>query len=87
VARFEAACAEIGRDASAIPRLLLTGFTEEPWLASVDAFEDLAGRYAALGITDIALHWPRPDSEWDCDPAVFEAIAARWAGGAAQFTG
>ncbi|GAB4004307.1 LLM class flavin-dependent oxidoreductase [Nocardioides ultimimeridianus] len=75
IERFEAACAEVGRDSRDVPRLLLTGFTEEPWLESVDAFEDLAGRYAELGITDIAIHWPRPDSDWDSDPAVFEAIA------------
>ncbi|GAB3866951.1 LLM class flavin-dependent oxidoreductase [Nocardioides maradonensis] len=78
VGRFEAACAEIGRDSDTVPRLLLTGFTEEPWLESVDAFEDLSGRYEELGITDIAIHWPRPDSEWDSDPGVFEAIAERW---------
>ena len=77
VERFEAACDGVGRDSHAVPRLLLTGFTEEPWLESVDAFEDLAGRYAELGITDIAIHWPRPDSDWDSDPAVFEAIAER----------
>lgn len=75
IERFEAACAEVGRDSRDVPRLLLTGFTEEPWLESVAAFEDLAGRYAELGITDIAIHWPRPDSDWDSDPAVFEAIA------------
>lgn len=78
VGRFEAACAEAGRDSQAVPRLLLTGFTEEPWLESVGAFEELAGRYEELGITDVAIHWPRPDSDWDSDPGVFEAVAARW---------
>lgn len=66
-----------GHDFSRVPRLLLTGFTDEPWLASVDAFDDLAGRYAEAGITDVAIHWPRPGSEWDADMAVFEEIAAR----------
>lgn len=75
-ALFEKACADIGRDVTGVPRLLLTGFTEEPWLESLDSFEDLAGRYAELGITDIAIHWPRPDSLWDSDPGVFERIAA-----------
>ena len=79
VGLFEAACAEAGRDSATMPRLLLTGFTDEPWLESVGAFEDLAGRYAALGITAIAVHWPRPGSEWDADPAVFEEIVARFA--------
>ncbi len=67
--------AAAGRDASAIPKLLLTGFSDERWLASVDAFEDLAGRYAALGITDVAVHWPRPGTAWDADVRVFEQVA------------
>ncbi|WP_312855812.1 LLM class flavin-dependent oxidoreductase [Nocardioides stalactiti] len=71
------ACAAVGRDAATMPKLLLTGFTAEPWLASVDAFDDLAGRYGELGITDIAIHWPRPGTEWDADPSVFEEIASR----------
>ncbi|WP_245927332.1 LLM class flavin-dependent oxidoreductase [Nocardioides silvaticus] len=70
-------CAEAGRDFAAMPKLLLTGFTDEPWLASEASYDDLAGRYAELGITDVAIHWPRPGSEWDADQATFEAIAAR----------
>jgi len=76
-ALVDEACAAEGRDRADLPRLLLTGFTEESWLASADAFEDLAGRYAELGITDIAVHWPRPGSDWDSDPAVFEELASR----------
>ncbi|WP_207401179.1 LLM class flavin-dependent oxidoreductase [Actinomadura roseirufa] len=62
--------------------LLLTGFTEEPWLESAGAFADLAGRYAELGVTDIALHWPRPGTRWDADVKVFEAVAAEHCGDA-----
>ncbi|TIC79625.1 LLM class flavin-dependent oxidoreductase [Nocardioides sp. GY 10113] len=69
-----------GRDVAPMPKLLLTGFSGEPWLESVGAYQDLAGRYAELGITDVAVHWPRPGTEWDADMAVFEAIAARHAG-------
>jgi alkanesulfonate monooxygenase SsuD/methylene tetrahydromethanopterin reductase-like flavin-dependent oxidoreductase (luciferase family) len=76
VARLEAACVEAGRDAAGLPKLLLTGFTDEPWLASVSAYQELAGRYGELGITDVAIHWPRPGTEWDADPDVFEEIAA-----------
>jgi alkanesulfonate monooxygenase SsuD/methylene tetrahydromethanopterin reductase-like flavin-dependent oxidoreductase (luciferase family) len=76
VARLEATCEEAGRDAAELPRLLLTGFTDEPWLESVAAYDDLAGRYGELGITDVAVHWPRPGSEWDADMRVFEEIAA-----------
>ncbi|MCG5220750.1 LLM class flavin-dependent oxidoreductase [Streptosporangium sp. KLBMP 9127] len=69
------ACAAEGRDPAQLRRLLLTGFTDEPWCESLAAFQDLAGRYGELGITDIALHWPRPDSAWAADMNVFEAIA------------
>lgn len=76
IARLEDACAEVDRDPRSVRRLLLTGFTDEPWRTSVESFRDHAGRYAGLGITDVAIHWPRPGTEWDTDPAVFEAIAA-----------
>ena len=75
LARLQEACEAAGRDFTAMPRLLLTGFTDEPWLASTAAYDDLAGRYAELGITDVAVHWPRPGTEWDADLDVFEAIA------------
>lgn len=80
VARVGELFADEGRDFATVPRLLLTGFTEEPWLESPDAFDDLAGRYAEAGITDVAIHWPRPGSEWDADQGVFEEIASRATG-------
>ncbi|KAB2352800.1 LLM class flavin-dependent oxidoreductase [Actinomadura rudentiformis] len=70
------ACEAEGRDPGELRRLFLTGFTEEPWLESPEAFADLAGRYAELGITDIGLHWPRPGTDWDADMKVFEAVAS-----------
>jgi hypothetical protein len=70
------ACEAEGRDpADLADRVLLTGFTDEPWLDSPDAFADLAGRYAELGVTEIALHWPRPGTQWDADMKVFEQVA------------
>ena len=74
--RLEDACGEAGRDPAGLAKLLMTGFTDEPWLASPAAFADLAGAYAEAGITDIALHWPRPGTAWDAPLATFEAIAA-----------
>lgn len=75
--RMEEACVAAGRSFDELPRLLLTGFTAEPWLASAAAYDDLAGRYAEVGITDVAVHWPRPGTAWDADMAVFEEIAGR----------
>ncbi|GAA2402695.1 LLM class flavin-dependent oxidoreductase [Actinomadura vinacea] len=73
---LRAACEAEGRDFAGIRRLFLTGFTDEPWLASPEAFADLAGRYAELGFDEVALHWPRPGTDWAADMKVFEAIAA-----------
>ncbi|KAA1424097.1 LLM class flavin-dependent oxidoreductase [Nocardioides antri] len=77
VERMAETCDAAGRDFSAMPCLLLTGFTGEPWLESAAAYDDLAGRHAEIGITDVAVHWPRPGTEWDADMEVFEEIAAR----------
>ncbi|GAA2145516.1 LLM class flavin-dependent oxidoreductase [Kitasatospora kazusensis] len=71
------ACAGIGRDAAELDRILLTGFTPEPGrlLESLDAFVDFAGKHQELGVTEIVIHWPIPDSDFAADQAVFEKIA------------
>ncbi|WP_329572258.1 LLM class flavin-dependent oxidoreductase [Streptomyces sp. NBC_01361] len=76
-AKLAGACAEIGRDAAELDKVLLTGFTPDRSrpLESVDAFVDFAGKHAALGITEIVIHWPIPDSEFAVDQKVFESIA------------
>ncbi|GAA2420422.1 LLM class flavin-dependent oxidoreductase [Streptomyces mauvecolor] len=71
------ACAELGRDVAGLDKILLTGFTpdrNQP-LDSLDAFVDFAGRHAELGITEIVIHAPIPDSDFATDQAVFEKIA------------
>jgi alkanesulfonate monooxygenase SsuD/methylene tetrahydromethanopterin reductase-like flavin-dependent oxidoreductase (luciferase family) len=75
---LEARCAELGRDPASLQRIYLAGNTQERPLASVAAFEDFVGRYAALGFTDIVFHDPRPgDPVWTDDPAIVDAIAER----------
>jgi hypothetical protein len=58
-----------------VERVLLDGFSDENPLASVDAFVDWAGRYEALGITELVVHWPEPDTVFAADATVFERIA------------
>jgi alkanesulfonate monooxygenase SsuD/methylene tetrahydromethanopterin reductase-like flavin-dependent oxidoreductase (luciferase family) len=81
LARLDELCAAEGRT---IRRLLRTGDPDEPWLESIEAYRDLAGRYAELGITDIALHWPHERNPFGRDPGrerkVLEQIAAERAG-------
>ncbi|MFI1885062.1 LLM class flavin-dependent oxidoreductase [Streptomyces jumonjinensis] len=70
------ACADSGRDASELDKILLHGFTPDrnrP-LESVDAFVDFAGRHHELGFTEIVIHWPIPDSDHAADQSVFERI-------------
>ncbi|MFI6086270.1 LLM class flavin-dependent oxidoreductase [Streptomyces sp. NPDC051217] len=75
VARLAEACRAEGRDVDELDKVLLTGFTTETPVRSLEAFVDFAGSYAAVGITEIVLHWPVPDSLFDYDMAVFEEIA------------
>ncbi|NED79116.1 LLM class flavin-dependent oxidoreductase, partial [Streptomyces sp. SID11233] len=77
IARLGAACEAAGRDIAALDKILLHGFTPDrngP-LASLDAFVDFAGRHQELGFTEIAIHWPIPDSDFAVDQTVFERIA------------
>ncbi|MEV3873083.1 LLM class flavin-dependent oxidoreductase [Streptomyces sp. NPDC049906] len=77
VQKLGEACAELGRNAAELDKILLHGFTPDrnrP-LESVDAFVDFAGRHRDLGFTEIVVHWPIPDSDFATDPAVFERIA------------
>ncbi|HEY7915347.1 MAG TPA: LLM class flavin-dependent oxidoreductase [Acidimicrobiales bacterium] len=72
---LEAACDRHGRSYGSIDKVLLQGSTSERPLGSLDAFVDWAGRYQALGITDLVIHWPVPDSVFAGDSATFERIA------------
>ncbi|MCT9090418.1 LLM class flavin-dependent oxidoreductase [Streptomyces sp. ASQP_92] len=77
IEKLGVACEEIGRDVAELDKILLTGFTPQPrrHLESLDAFVDFAGRHFELGITEIVLHTPIPDSDFAVDPKVFEQIA------------
>ncbi|WP_344628857.1 LLM class flavin-dependent oxidoreductase [Streptomyces glaucosporus] len=75
IRRLEEICAEEGRDPAGLPRVLLTGFTPDRPLASLDAFVDFAGTYRELGIDEIVLHWPVDGTMFEADREVFERIA------------
>ncbi|MFC8914369.1 LLM class flavin-dependent oxidoreductase [Streptomyces sp. NPDC057116] len=69
------ACADAGRDAAELDKILLTGFTPDRPLESFDAFVDFAGRHFELGFTEIVIHAPIADSVFAADEKVFERIA------------
>ncbi|MFI0895254.1 LLM class flavin-dependent oxidoreductase [Streptomyces sp. NPDC020983] len=77
IERLGEACAAAGRDPGELERIMLTGFTPDrnTMLDSVDAFVDFAGRHAELGVTEIVLHHPIPDSDFAADHEVFTRIA------------
>ncbi|PWD51667.1 LLM class flavin-dependent oxidoreductase [Serinibacter arcticus] len=75
VARLEAACEADNRDPASIERVLLTGFLPDDAFRSVAAFEDVARAHAELGITEIVVHAPIPDTQFAMDEAVYEGIA------------
>jgi alkanesulfonate monooxygenase SsuD/methylene tetrahydromethanopterin reductase-like flavin-dependent oxidoreductase (luciferase family) len=69
-----AACNDAGRDPTSLARLVLTGVPLRSGLESVDAFTDVAARYADAGVTDLVVHMPRPTDPYRGDMAVFERI-------------
>jgi alkanesulfonate monooxygenase SsuD/methylene tetrahydromethanopterin reductase-like flavin-dependent oxidoreductase (luciferase family) len=73
--RLEAACAVAGRPYESIDKVLLQGLTAERPLESLDAFVDWAGTYRDLGVTEVVVHWPVPDSVFASPVDVFERIA------------
>ncbi|GAA1481931.1 LLM class flavin-dependent oxidoreductase [Gordonia sinesedis] len=46
-------------------------------LTSVDLFDDMVGRAADLGFTDVIVHWPRATEPYRATTDVLEVIAAR----------
>ncbi len=71
---LEGVCISAGRDPSDIDRLVVTGPTLDSGLSSPEEFADAAGRYHEAGVTDLVVHWPRPDEPYRADLATFERI-------------
>ena len=73
---LEEACEDVGRDPTSIRRLVVTGPVLEPGLDSAESFVDAVGRYAAVGVTDLVVHWPRPAPPYEGDVERFESVVA-----------
>jgi alkanesulfonate monooxygenase SsuD/methylene tetrahydromethanopterin reductase-like flavin-dependent oxidoreductase (luciferase family) len=67
--------ADFGQNTTKFERVLLNGLSEERPLESLGAFVDWAGRYQEIGISELVIHWPEPDSLFEADVRVFETIA------------
>jgi alkanesulfonate monooxygenase SsuD/methylene tetrahydromethanopterin reductase-like flavin-dependent oxidoreductase (luciferase family) len=75
VERFEDTARQAGRDPAAMGRYLNLDSAPVLSVSSIDAFTDAAGRAAALGFTDVLVHWPRPEGIYAADDAVLDQIA------------
>ena len=73
---LEDACTALSRDPSTIDRLVLTGPELDAGLESENAFADTIGRYEALGITDLVVHWPRSTEPYRGDVKTFERVVS-----------
>jgi len=62
------ALVKVNRVSSDLDKVLLNGhLSDERPLESLDAFVDWAGRYGQIGITELVIHWPEPDSPFDTE--------------------
>lgn len=57
---LDEACADVGRDPTTLRRTVVTGSMVGGVTDSVESFQDAAGTFAGIGITDLVVHWPRP---------------------------
>nr|WP_079083495.1 LLM class flavin-dependent oxidoreductase [Streptomyces antibioticus] len=73
---LERECAALGRDPATVRRLVVTGAMIDGVLESAETYRDACGVFDAIGITDVVVHWPRPDFPYEGDPDVLEDIAA-----------
>jgi alkanesulfonate monooxygenase SsuD/methylene tetrahydromethanopterin reductase-like flavin-dependent oxidoreductase (luciferase family) len=73
---LDEACAAVGRDPSTVDRLVLTGLRLDPGIGSGTELDDAIAHYAAAGVTDYVVHWPRADGPFAGDASAFERIFA-----------
>lgn len=73
---LQLACEGVGRDPATLRRVLMADIVEPAAMGSVEAFRDLAGRYAALGFDELVMHLPRSEPPYDWDEGTFERICA-----------
>jgi len=75
--RLDDAAERAGRDGASIDRYLSIDSGGTYSLSSLGAFEEIVGRAAALGFTDVIAHWPREGGIYAGSESVLEEVAAR----------
>jgi alkanesulfonate monooxygenase SsuD/methylene tetrahydromethanopterin reductase-like flavin-dependent oxidoreductase (luciferase family) len=67
-------CEAEGRDPATIDMLVLTGPRLDAGLDSMETFRVTVAAYAAVGATDLVVHWPRREAPYAGDEAILEAL-------------
>ncbi|MFE7676747.1 LLM class flavin-dependent oxidoreductase [Streptomyces albidoflavus] len=76
LAGLHRACERIGRDPAELDKIfVVTDFPQQS--RSPSAFVDYARSYAAIGITDLVIHRPRPTGIYQADPQMLHLIAEK----------
>ncbi len=75
VERFEGALVDAGVESGARDRYLSLDTGPEFSMSSVDTLRRGVERAAALGFTDVVVHWPRPDGVYAGDEGVLREVA------------
>jgi alkanesulfonate monooxygenase SsuD/methylene tetrahydromethanopterin reductase-like flavin-dependent oxidoreductase (luciferase family) len=71
---FDDLCSSLGRDRTSIRHSLVCFPPLTPW-ESADYFEDMIGRYRAIGIDEFVLYWPQTWRRAQIEDAVFQVVA------------
>jgi alkanesulfonate monooxygenase SsuD/methylene tetrahydromethanopterin reductase-like flavin-dependent oxidoreductase (luciferase family) len=66
----DAACEQAGRDPATLRRLVVADASLGGITTSLPEYEDAAGELAEAGVTDLVVHWPRPDQPYQGDDQV-----------------
>ena len=75
--RFEQVCEAEGQDPARFDKLVLTGSRLDGGLQSAEAFKTVVDAYASVGMTDLVVHWPRPEPPYAGSDAILDEIAPR----------
>jgi alkanesulfonate monooxygenase SsuD/methylene tetrahydromethanopterin reductase-like flavin-dependent oxidoreductase (luciferase family) len=76
VAQLTTACERAGRDPATIDRMVVTGPLLSPCMESVESFRSAIACYAAVGVTDLVVHWPRDEDPYAADLERFQEVFA-----------
>jgi len=77
VDRFDAAATAVGRDPAAVDRYLNIDGAPVFSMSSADVLAEGVERAAALGFTDVVVHWPRAEGVYAGSEHVLEEVAGR----------